>query len=1310
MPTVAPPPKPANPVLVDSEHYIDGQIQRTRRALKLVDLMAGLLTLSIGLLAFLFVAALLDQWVIPGGLGDFGRGALFAVLAFGVLWYAWRQFVPLLRSINPVYAAHTIERGTPTLKNSLLNLLLFRTHRREVSPRVYHALEQQAAMRLSMSEIDIAIDRSALLRLGYLLLAIVAMCAVYAVLSPKNMAISAVRVLAPWTDVPPPSRVQILDIKPGETSVAKGERLPVSADIHGLRADETVRLHYSTVDEQLVDESLPMKLPTAGGRRYEGQLPRGGDAAAESGVRQDLVYWIEAGDARSKKFKANVFSKPTIVVQKVQYRYPDYTGQGTKDAANTGDIHGLEGTTVTISALANQPIKSAYVDFDADGGNDLAMKVEGDDATATFQLALRKDRRMPMHPFYSLRFTTTEGRTNTDPPKYRIDVTPDYAPEVRITTPEELEKNVLADEIVSIGVEARDPDFAVQNVRLVGKVGQREVDVATLLSKDHEGRFNRAYPFKPADAQLKPGDTLEYWAEAQDNRRPEANIAFSDHRQLKILGGKQAPPNAQQQGNPGQQGGKGQQGQNGGENQNQNGQGSDQGQAGGSQDGGKAAADKKGGDQSKGKEAGGAAGQSGQNDKGQDQKNNGQGESADAQSKDQQPNDQQQPGGANGQGDNKQQPQNGKQQGEPQQGNNSNNGAGGGNSAQPQSKSPQQGGSKQQSGESAGGGQQNQPQNADQQPGQASSEKSQNGDKPQNGQTKNGGSQGGQPQQVQPREGEAKGAQHGEQNSKVSSKGDADGDAIKRMLEHMKQQDAKSGKPGSEDNSNATQQGQSPKEGQQQPGAQAKNEQSGEPNQQSNDATGAKQSDNPQNAADQSKKPGASQQSAAKPNSAQGDNNSAQSSGGRQNQQTPKGNGKQSGQPQGAAKSADAKTQEGNRQENNGQSSPEGAMDQNNQNPSAGRDSNDQQGAPVDPSVPKQTREKPGAEKRSGEDKNQETPTTAEKNRESNSRGDQNGSQAGGGAKGAGQQAQAKGKGDPGQHEAADQGASQADEKGPGETGDEAGKDQLTSGKTGQSSGDQKGPGTKQRDSKTGESASAGGPTKGGDTHDQTAANQQDKQQAKPEKQTNANQDEKQANQKPQDAKGNNASNSPPGQPNGQPSSQQPGQQGTTGATPPQAGGHGGPAGDVKPSTSESENKEDKANLNFAREQTDLVLERLDSQLAKKQVDPSLLKSLGWSEDDLRQFVARWKDLKAKAEKDPNDAGANRELDAALRSLGLRPQGPTRIRGSAKADQIKNLNDAYRGRAPLEYAERVRLYNKDVASQGTNQSTDETGK
>ena len=273
----------------------------------------------------MLVGALIDHWIVPGGLSDGGRLALFGVMLAGVAWYGWKQFVPLLKPINPVYAAQTIERNTPTLKNSLLNLLLFRSHRNYLSARVYHALEQQTAVKLSTSGLDGSVDRSALLRLGYALLGVIAVCAVYAVLSPKSLALSTLRVINPLSDIAAPSRVQILDVKPGKTSVARGERVEVSAEIHGLSADEPVRLRYSTADETTVDESIRMERPTPESRRFEAALPRGTDA----GVEQDLSYWIEAGDARSRKFKLTVFTRPTLMVQKIHYSYPPYTGLPT---------------------------------------------------------------------------------------------------------------------------------------------------------------------------------------------------------------------------------------------------------------------------------------------------------------------------------------------------------------------------------------------------------------------------------------------------------------------------------------------------------------------------------------------------------------------------------------------------------------------------------------------------------------------------------------------------------------------------------------------------------------------------------------------------------------------------------------------------------------------------------------------------------------------------------------------------------------------------------------------------------------------
>ena len=53
-------------------------------------------------------------------------------------------------------------------------------------------------------------------------------------------------------------------------------------------------------------------------------------------------------------------------------------------------------------------------------------------------------------------------------------------------------------------------------------------------------------------------------------------------------------------------------------------------------------------------------------------------------------------------------------------------------------------------------------------------------------------------------------------------------------------------------------------------------------------------------------------------------------------------------------------------------------------------------------------------------------------------------------------------------------------------------------------------------------------------------------------------------------------------------------------------------------------------------------------------MDDELLKELGWSEAELKRFVERWQQRKAAAEQnDASGDAAKRELDDALRSLGL---------------------------------------------------------
>jgi len=62
---------------------------------------------------------------------------------------------------------------------------------------------------------------------------------------------------------------------------------------------------------------------------------------------------------------------------------------------------------------------------------------------------------------------------------------------------------------------------------------------------------------------------------------------------------------------------------------------------------------------------------------------------------------------------------------------------------------------------------------------------------------------------------------------------------------------------------------------------------------------------------------------------------------------------------------------------------------------------------------------------------------------------------------------------------------------------------------------------------------------------------------------------------------------------------------------------------------------------------------------------------------------------------DPTGETAKRELDDALRSLGLRRD--TLQQAVKQKDSMRDLKEGYRGPVPLEYQERLRVYNEGVS-------------
>ena len=479
---------------------------------------------------------ILDQWVIEGGFGAIGRFAGFALLVVGAVVYFVRGILPtLLNRINPLFAAQTIENNKPTVRNSLINFLLLRGEREHVPRPIYQALENRAAGDLSTIPAETVVDRINVIRLGYVLIAILVAAAAYLLISPKNPLTSAARVLMPWAAIDAPTRVVIGDVEPKDHFAFHGDRVTISAEVQGLVEDEPVQLFYTTADGQSVDRAVTMGIPE-GSYKYETLFP-----ADELGLQQDLTYYLAAGDAKTPVYHINVRVAPTIRVKSTKLEYPDYTGLKSRVFEDLGDIRALEGTRVVVTGEANLPIKWAKIDLDCTGSRPISMKVDDQTATGRFTIRPNPDNPgRPEHDSYQLLFGDVEGNKNRRPIRHRIEMLVDQPPRISFVEGPKEPIRLPADGAVEFKIAAEDPDFALRRVLFVAQRGGRSLPIRPLMEKrapekGHAGPFEGAYRFSPAEFNLKPGDEVVYYAVAADNKEPAANRSETEQNSILIV-------------------------------------------------------------------------------------------------------------------------------------------------------------------------------------------------------------------------------------------------------------------------------------------------------------------------------------------------------------------------------------------------------------------------------------------------------------------------------------------------------------------------------------------------------------------------------------------------------------------------------------------------------------------------------------------------------------------------------------------------------------------------------------------------------
>lgn len=1223
--------------------FIERQLGKTRGQVKSVELFSEALVLVVGSVSYLLAVVLLDHWLITGGLGVSSRLFACGVLAAGAGIFAWLRILPLLlREINPIYAADTIERSTPTLKNSLINFLLLRSTQAPMTKLVYDAIEQRAATDLSHVPVEGVVDRSRLIKIFYVLMALVAFGCVYKLASPKDPIRSMGRVIFPWTDLAAPTRVLIEEVKPGNAQAFLGSMVTVKALVSGLAEDEAATLYYSTEDGSVVDQAVPLEVRE--GMQHEARLPPDADGST-GGLGQSVRYYLTAGDFRTPDFRIEVVPPPTIAVELVEYDYPSYTGMPRRVVKNQGDLKALEGTRVVVHAASNQTIQSgtALLDLDSDGRPPtIPLRNEGDDGKhvwGAFELKLQKDGT-PQHESYLLRYRNSDSTLNPSPIRHRIEVVADLAPTVEFTAPAK-DVELPVNQTLELALRAADQDFALQQVLVRMQVRDKELYPATqplgdpglpLIQSGTPAKLDTKHVLDPRKLGLAAGDEVVYWAVAIDTKKPGNTPVESQRWRVKITSPAQPGPNElarndQPQNNPNNTDPK-----NPPRNDNPNPNNS----------GKKPPSDPKnpeGNPPAQNPEGTGEKPPSGNNNPPSDPKS----QNPDSQDPKNGTGEKRQPGA-----EEKSDPVNPEQ--DPSR-------------AFEKLREHLEKNNEPETPPDAGKKPPEQPEKNTDKGNEDKGEKKNDG-----GEKKNDGKQ---PDDKKGKQGEEK---KGSEKGAQEKKGDS---GAGKQKQDGKQEAGK--EPGKQPGSEPKQGG----EGKQESGKKDAGKQSGSGSEKGNEKTDSKQSSaekqgNTGKQGESGKQPGAGEKSTGQEKAKKPDGNdsgekkqpgeveSGKSPDNKSGEATGKKDDKNStdteegpapGDPNtkgGETNKGEGETKQGvAKKDENGKKTPgeddKGGGDR--EKPSGGSDKGQKQdGGPSPASQGKQDTKdktgKPEQDSKTGNEKGDEAKSPAHGDKNTASKGGESGDKKGGGKPGGGQNAPQPGQGGAGKTTESQTGANAGKEAGEGETIDRAGDKGPAPGKTGKSGSDQPGEGSKSAPKK-GE-GSGKNPEKSGETGE---AGKQGAESSTDSSET---------------GEGGKAGS---GKPNG---TTDKGEAGPGHGKPVQGGSR---KGDFDESGKSDPALNDPVNLNDAIQGVDLALKHLKDELEKPNPDQQLLDSVGGSREKAQQFYQRWKKMRDEALKGgAENSDARKRFEESLRGLGISG-------GTAKGDSTGTKTDDLRGRS-----------------------------
>jgi hypothetical protein len=443
---------------------VDEQIAQTASRIRIHDATLGVLLLAAITVFYATAMILLDkslnlaEWVrqlaLVGFLGLVGGvGYVFLVR-------------PLLRPINPLYAAAQVEKTIEDPKNSVTGYVDVQQNH-AVPAAIQAAMSARAAKSLDDADVTRAVNHRSLLVAGGVLVAgILMLIVLFFIFRPTQFGSLISRAFVPFSSDPIATRTQLTLLKPTppDPTITTGQTITVAVHVGGKvpaqNSPERVRvlLRHNPADPNY--EELTME-PGDSSRDWQLKIP-------EYLVQNGFWYKVAAGDTETSEYHVQVRSVPQFTDFEAKFEYPAYTNK-PNDRAADAHIRAYRGTKVTLIARTNREVKEGLMRFGTPGLEPIpGTPVPGQPDSLQFQFTVTEATK------YQLFMTTTTGERNTDSPWFTISLDTDLPPTVQITKPAEVETSVPANGQLAVDGTVGD-DFGIDKVRLRMRIDGRDL-------------------------------------------------------------------------------------------------------------------------------------------------------------------------------------------------------------------------------------------------------------------------------------------------------------------------------------------------------------------------------------------------------------------------------------------------------------------------------------------------------------------------------------------------------------------------------------------------------------------------------------------------------------------------------------------------------------------------------------------------------------------------------------------------------------------------------------------------------------------